>query len=116
MSQTHHHENHHHHDHHTMNGAFSIGIALNLGFVLIEVITGVWYHSLALLTDAGHNLGDVAGLVLVVIASRLSKRAANKHYTYGYGKSTIVVALINTIILLIAVGAIGWEAIGRLNR
>jgi cobalt-zinc-cadmium efflux system protein len=69
-----------------------------------------------LLTDAGHNLGDVAGLVLVVLAIRISKKKPNKKYTYGYGKTTILVALANAVTLLIAVGAIGWEAIGRLGN
>jgi len=97
-----------------MNNAFIIGIVLNSVFVLVEACAGFFYHSLALLTDAGHNLGDVAGLLLVVIASRLAKRETNEKYTYGYGKSTVVVALLNALILLVAVGAIGWEAIGRI--
>ena len=116
MSHSHHHENHHHHHHDSVNRAFLFGIALNIVFVVIECGFGLWVGSLSLLTDAGHNLGDVAGLVLVVLAIRLSKKKPNKKFTYGYGKTTILVALANAVTLLIAVGAIGWEAIGRLEH
>ncbi len=117
MSHSHHHENHHHHHRHdSVNRAFLFGIALNIVFVVIESGFGLWVGSLSLLTDAGHNLGDVAGLVLVVLAIRVSKRKPNEKYTYGYGKTTILVALANAVTLLIAVGAIGWEAISRLNH
>lgn len=116
MSHSHHHENHHHHHHDSVNRAFLFGIALNVVFVVIESGFGLWVGSLSLLTDAGHNLGDVAGLVLVVLAIRLSKKKPNEKYTYGYGKTTILVALANAVTLLIAVGAIGWEAIGRLQH
>ncbi len=130
MSDHHHHEHAHTHDHghshgpghshhhvpSTINNAFIIGIILNTVFVLVEVAAGLWNNSLALLTDAGHNVGDVAGLVLVLIATRLAKRKSNKKFTYGYGKTTILVALINAGLLLIAVGAIGWEAITRFNN
>jgi cobalt-zinc-cadmium efflux system protein len=118
MSHSHHHKNHHHHHHQqdSVNRAFLIGIALNIVFVIIESGFGLWVGSLSLLTDAGHNLGDVAGLVLVVLAIRLSKKKPNEKYTYGYGKTTILVALANAVTLLIAVGAIGWEAIGRLEH
>ena len=115
MSHSHQHENHHHH-HDSVNRAFLFGIALNIVFVLIEAGFGLWVGSLSLLTDAGHNLSDVAGLVLVVLAIRLSKKKPNEKYTYGYGKTTILVALANAVTLLIAVGAIGWEAIGRLQH
>lgn len=116
MSHSHHHENHHHHHHDSVNQAFLLGIALNVVFVIIESGFGLWVGSLSLLTDAGHNLGDVAGLVLIVLAIRLSKKKPNAKYTYGYGKTTILVALANAVTLLIAVGAIGWEAIGRLKN
>jgi len=115
MSHSHHHENHHHHHHDSVNRAFIFGIALNIIFVIIESGYGLWAGSLSLLSDAGHNLGDVAGLVLIVLAIRLSKKKPNEKYTYGYGKSTILVALANAVTLLIAVGAIGWEAISRLQ-
>ncbi len=119
----HHHENHHHdihrHDHHhydSVNRAFLFGIALNIVFVVIECGFGLWIGSLSLLTDAGHNLSDVAGLILVVLAIRIAKKKPNEKYTYGYGKTTILVALVNAVTLLIAVGAIGWEAIERIQH
>ncbi len=118
MAHAHHHENHHHHHdvHESSGNAFLIGIALNLVFVVIETLVGFWQNSLALLTDAGHNLGDVAALILVVIAGRLAKRKPTEKFTYGFGKSTILVALGNAALLLVAVGAIGYEAIGRISH
>src|SRR5258706_15218131 len=116
MSHQSHNENHHHHHHDSVNRAFLFGIALNIVFVVIEAVFGLWVGSLSLLTDAGHNLGDVAGLVLIVLATRLAQKRPNKKFTYGYGKTTILVALANAVTLLIAVGAIGWEAIGRLEK
>lgn len=111
------HENHHHHNIPRQTGkAFTIGIVLNFSFVIIEAVAGVLQNSLALLTDAGHNLSDVAGLLLVIAAERLSRKKPTEKFTYGYGKSTILVALINGGLLLVAVGAIGWEAIGRINN
>ena len=108
----------HHHHHHiapkNITRAFIIGIILNLSFVIIEAITGFIIHSLALLTDAGHNLSDVASLALVLVATSLSKKKANENYTYGYQKTTILVALSNAVLLLIAVGAIGYEAVERM--
>lgn len=116
MAHNHHHENHHHHDAvPTMNKALIIGIILNMAFVLLETFAGLWNDSLALLTDAGHNLSDVVSLLLIVIAGKLAKRKPTEEYTYGYGKTTILVALINAGLLLVAVGAIGWEAIGRIT-
>jgi cobalt-zinc-cadmium efflux system protein len=108
---------HHHHDHTPkldhLNSAFIIGIILNSAFVLLEVIAGLWSHSLSLLTDAGHNLSDVAGLALSLLAFKLSKASSNKEYTYGYKRSTIIVSFFNALILFIAVGFIGYEAIMR---
>jgi len=125
MQHHHSHDKHdhgHHHDHHgyhhtsaTLTSTFYIGIVLNSIFVVLEVVAGFWTNSLALLTDAGHNLGDVAGLVLVLISTKIAKRKPTGKYTYGFGKTTVLVALINAALLLIAVGAIGWEAIGRIN-
>lgn len=94
--------------------AFAIGIALNTGFVLIEAGYGVISNSMALLADAGHNLSDVLGLVIAWIAAVLSKRAPSERFTYGLRGSSILAALFNAVFLLIAVGAIGWEAITRL--
>ena len=116
----HDHDHGHHHHHHGIQGsqnitrAFVIGMILNLLFVFAETITGFLIHSLALLTDAGHNLSDVASLGLVIVATRLAKKKATENYTYGYQKTTILVALSNAVLLLIAVGAIGYEAIRRI--
>jgi cobalt-zinc-cadmium efflux system protein len=115
MTHHDHHNNHHHHHLHSVNRAFFLGIALNVLFVIIEATIGLWSGSLSLLTDAGHNLGDVAGLVMVVIATRLAQKKPTSTYTYGYGKTTILVALVNSVTLLIMVGAIAWEAIQRIN-
>lgn len=92
-----------------------LGMVLNLLFVVIEATAGWWVGSLALLSDAGHNLSDVASLALVWMANKLALRKATQHYTYGFGKGTILVAVINAFTLLIMVGAIGWEAIDRMN-
>ncbi|MBS1974104.1 MAG: cation transporter, partial [Bacteroidetes bacterium] len=82
--------------------------------VIIEALVGLFIHSLSLLSDAGHNLADVASLSMSLVALRLMKVKANEKYTYGYKKTTILVALLNAAILLISIGAIGYEAIHRL--
>src|SRR5260221_6075800 len=94
--------------------AIAIGAALNLSFVAVEASYGVLANSLALLADAGHNLGDVLGLLLAWGATHLVKRAPTRERTYGYKRSSIAAALGNAIILLITVGAIALEAIRRL--
>ncbi|MGZ3884206.1 MAG: cation diffusion facilitator family transporter [Bacteroidia bacterium] len=96
-----------------LNRAFTIGIILNAVFVIIEFATGLATNSLALLSDAGHNLSDVATLALSLFAFSIARRRATLKYTYGYQKGTILASLINAIILLIAVGSIGWEAVQR---
>ena len=96
--------------------AFAIGIALNLSYVVAEAVFGMLAHSLALVADAGHNLGDVLSLLLAWGASRLSQMQPTNRYTYGLRSSTILASLTNAIILLIAIGAIAWEAIRRLNQ
>lgn len=107
----------HSHEHnHTVvltnvNNAFLIGIALNLVFVILQAGVGIHIHSLSLLSDAGHNFADVASLVLSLIAFKLHKVKATERYTYGYRKTSIIVALINAIILLISIGIISYEAI-----
>ncbi len=111
-------EEHHHHHHHNaeitnLSRAFIIGIILNSVFVVTEFIAGFHYNSLALLSDAGHNLSDVASLGLSLLAFRLSRSGATDRFTYGYKKSTVLASLANAVILLIAVGSIGWEAIQR---
>ncbi len=94
--------------------AFAIGIALNLGFVAIEAAYGLIAGSVALLSDAGHNLGDVLGLSAAWLASRLVQRAPSARFTYGLRGSSILAALFNAVFLLLTVGAISWEAILRL--
>jgi cobalt-zinc-cadmium efflux system protein len=96
--------------------AFVIGIGLNLLFVVLEAGMGLWLKSLALLSDAGHNLSDVISLVLALAAIKISQRKPNDKYTFGYNKSTILVSLFNAILLMLAVGAIGWEAIRRIGH
>lgn len=105
---------HHHHEITSLNKAFIIGIVLNLIFVVTEFLAGFWYNSLGLLSDAGHNLGDVASLVLAMLAFRLAKVQATSRYTYGYKKSTVLVSLLNAVILLVAVGIIVSESVGKL--
>jgi cobalt-zinc-cadmium efflux system protein len=94
--------------------AFALGIALNLVFVAVEAGYGFATGSLALLADAGHNLGDVLGLVLAWGAIWFARRPPSRRRTYGLGRGTILAALINASTLLIAVGAIAVEAVRRL--
>lgn len=111
------HDHSHHHHHQVeithLNRAFIAGIVLNSLFVIIEVIAGFATNSLALLTDAGHNLSDVAALLLSLIAFRLTQVKPDNKFTYGYSKTTILVALVNAVVLLIAIGGIGYEAVHR---
>jgi len=95
--------------------AFAIGIALNLAFIILEVIYGRLSNSLALVADAGHNLSDVLGLGLAWGATILGLRSPTSRRTYGFRRSSILAALINGAVLLIGVGAIAWEAISRLS-
>jgi cobalt-zinc-cadmium efflux system protein len=127
----HHDHDHHGHDHdhghglglrgahvHAPNNfgkAFAIGIALNITYVVVEAVYGILSNSVALLADAGHNLGDVLGLMVAWIASVLVTRAPSARYTYGLRGSSILAALFNAVFLLITVGAISWEAILRLG-
>jgi cobalt-zinc-cadmium efflux system protein len=94
--------------------AFAVGIALNLTFVAVEFVYGVLANSMALIADAGHNLSDVLSLAIAWIASVLARRPPSARLTYGLGGSSIVAALFNAVLLLVAVGAIAWEAILRL--
>ncbi len=107
---------HHHYDHTvtSLNKAFIWGIALNVGFVVVEFAVGLCYGSMGLLSDAGHNLSDVASLLLAMLAFRLAQARATPKYTYGYKKSTVLISLLNSVILLIAVGVIVAESIGRM--
>jgi cobalt-zinc-cadmium efflux system protein len=99
-----------------INRAFIIGIAINLFYVVIEFGAGFYYNSLSLISDAGHNLSDVAALALALLAFRLAKVKANDKFTYGYRKSTILVSLINSVVLFVAIGGIIWESISRLHN
>lgn len=107
------------HDHHhqvaNFNSAFAIGIALNVVFVAIEAFYGLKINSLALLADAGHNLSDVLGLILAwggVLASNLRP---DVRHTYGWKRGTILAAFANALLLLVAMGSLAWEAIGRMS-
>jgi cobalt-zinc-cadmium efflux system protein len=104
----------HHHSPPDFNRAFAAGVALNAGFVVIEAVFGFISGSLALLTDAAHNLSDVIGLLLAWGAATLAKRKPSTHRTYGYSRATILASLFSGLLLMGAVGAIGWEAINRL--
>lgn len=95
--------------------AFAVGIALNTTFVGIEGVYGYFANSTALLADAGHNLGDVLGLLIAWAAAALSKRAPTPRYTYGLKGTSILAALFNAVLLLLTVGAIAWESIQRIG-
>lgn len=114
-------EHHHSHHHHysdlrgdSVNTAFIIGILLNFIFVVVEVVAGLAVHSLSLISDAGHNLADVGALALSLLAFKLMKVKSNARYTYGYRKTSILVALFNAMILLVSIGAIVYEAAHRI--
>jgi cobalt-zinc-cadmium efflux system protein len=94
--------------------AFAIGITLNLGFVVVEAVYGVLAHSMALLADAGHNLGDVLALAVAWGASALSRREPSHRFTYGLRSSSILAAVFNAVLLLVVTGGIAWEALQRL--
>jgi len=96
-----------------MGSAFAIGMALNLGYVVAEVVFGLMAGSLALLADAAHNFGDVLGLAMAWLASALALRAPSGRYTYGLRSSSILAALANAALLLLVTGGIAWEAIQR---
>lgn len=106
---------HDHHHHPTdYNRAFALAVVLNLGFVVVEAVFGVLSQSLALLTDAGHNLSDVMGLLLAWGAATLAKKKPSARRTYGYSRATIIASVLSGLILMGAVGAIAWEAVNRL--
>ena len=113
------HSSHSHHTHHhsmelkNVSNAFIIGIILNFLFVIIEALVGLSIHSLSLLSDAGHNLADVATLALSLLAIKLLQVKSSKDYTYGYRKTSILVALFNASVLLVTIGAIIYEALHR---
>jgi cobalt-zinc-cadmium efflux system protein len=124
MGHGHHHAHGHAHDHghghahvHAparFDRAFAVGIGLNLAYVLAEAGWGLWAGSVALLADAGHNLSDVLGLAVAWAGATLARRAPSKRFTYGLKGSTILAALVNGLLLLVALGAIVLEAAQRL--
>ena len=127
MSAGHHHNHghstHSHHDRHGAHGhmptnfsrAFALGIALNIIYIIVEVVYGLLAGSMALLADAGHNLSDVLGLAVAWAGAELAKRPPSKRFTYGLGGSSILAALLNGLFLLVACGAIALEAIERFS-
>ena len=118
MAHDHHHAHgegcHHHHGHPTdYGGAFALAVGLNTVFVVVEFVFGFIANSTALTADAGHNLSDILGLLLAWGATALSRRTPNGRFTYGLRASSILAAVANAVLLLIACGAIAWEAAGR---
>ena len=117
---THNHEHGHHHHHvhqlEQLNTIYILAVALNLAFVIVEAVVGFIGNSLGLLSDAGHNLSDVFSLLLAMLAFKLASSHATSRFTYGYRKSSILISLLNAVILLVAVGAIIVESIGKINN
>jgi cobalt-zinc-cadmium efflux system protein len=110
-----------HHPHHNQqipesNRIFGLAVLFNVVFVVVEGIAGFYADSLALLADAGHNLSDVAGLLIAWAGAALAARGASERHTYGMGRASIMAALANALLLMIAVGIIVWEALGRFNE
>jgi cobalt-zinc-cadmium efflux system protein len=116
----HHHGPGHSHGHGHSHGpasfgwAFAVGITLNLGFVGVEALYGLWANSMALLADAGHNLADVLGLATAWVGAILAKRPPSRRFSYGFRAASILAALANSVILLFAVGFIAYHAVFRL--
>ena len=111
----------HAHDHHTpvittINRTLIIGAVLNIIYVIVEFGMGLYTQSLALMADAGHNLSDVAGLLLSLLAFRLAKVKSSRTFTYGFRKSTVLASLANAVLLLVAVGGILLESIQRFRH
>ena len=104
----------HHHSTPDYNRAFAAAVVLNVIFVVVEAVFGVISGSLALLTDAGHNLSDVLGLLLAWGAAALAKKKPSPRRTYGFSRATIIASVFSGLLLMGAVGAIGWEAVNRL--
>lgn len=130
MPHDHDHHDGHHHGHAHAQGhahgpghvhapasfgrAFAVGITLNVAIVLSQGVFGWLSNSVALMADAGHNLSDVLGLVIAWLATLLARRPPSQRYTYGLSSSSILAALFNGVFLLVAIGALSWEAIRRL--
>lgn len=106
---------HHHGPVDTGDWRYVVGLSVNLAFVVVEFAAGVMSGSTALMADAGHNLSDVLGLAMAGGAAWLARRAGETRKTYGYGKATVLAALFNALLLILACGAIAFEAVRRLN-
>ncbi len=113
------HAGHGHHGHHhapaNFDRAFAIGISVNILFVAAEAFFGWRVNSLALLADAAHNLGDVAGLVMAWGGALAGKLRPDARYTYGWKRASILAAFFNAVLLLVAMGSLAWEAVGRFS-
>lgn len=113
-----HHGHGHHHHHHgapeVSSWSFVVAVVLNVGFVVVEFVFGMLASSVALVADAAHNLGDVAGLLLAWVAAAVARKAPTVRRTYGYRKASVLAALANATLLLVTVGAVAWEAVERL--
>ncbi|MFZ1290246.1 MAG: cation diffusion facilitator family transporter [Melioribacteraceae bacterium] len=107
--------NHNHIDHNEFNKKFKIGIILNSAFIIIEIFFGLTFNSLALIADAGHNLSDVLGLIIAWVANYLILKKPTKNFTYGFKRTSILAAMLNSLLLIFALGIILWEAVERLN-
>lgn len=106
---------HSHSDHSNITRAFAAGAALNAAYVAVEAGFGFWTGSLALLADAAHNLTDVAGLLVAWAASALARRGPSARHTYGFGRATVLAAIVNGVSILAGAGAIAWEAVHRFS-
>ena len=120
MARTHHGHPHGHHAHDhappDFGRAFLVGVVLNAAYVGLEVAFGLLTGSLALLADAGHNASDVLSLLVAWGAAHLAKRPPSGRYTYGLRRSPILASLFNALLLLVAMGGIIWEAVGRFGE
>lgn len=103
-------------NHQQVNRAFVIGVSLNLGFAIVEATTGWYVDSVALVADAGHNLSDVFGLLVAWAGSVLAQRKPTERRTYGYSRATSLASLLSGMLLVLAMGAVGWEALGRFSQ
>lgn len=121
MSHHHHEDEHHHHHNHApeslsgLNVAFFVGIGLNALFTVLEFVYGYLFNSLALISDATHNLSDVASLILSLLGMKLAQKASSISYTYGFKKASLLASLVNAVLLFLVVFGIIREAIERLT-
>ena len=117
----HHHDHSHHHHHHVpdlkrINQAFYVGIGANTLYTLIEFVVGIRINSLALISDASHNLSDVATLIISLLGMKLAQKGATSLYTYGYKKASILASFVDAVILCLIVIKIGIESIERFSN